>query len=625
VSTKKIKTKVSKRKVSNKSLKNSAASGSAEQCSIDILTPDCLELISCFLDTKSALSLYQTSKSINLKLQGCVHFWKHLCKNENFDEYNALKNKNNDDEAGEEETPRMSWSGEKFHDVQTAEDSTFWHRVFLRGIEMRRNIVNGKFEMWRLFMTDPESLPVKRMSKDTSFRELRSQHRNSPFNDHRRRVRIHRYWNEDYLIAIQHTVNHAFNDIFVWSWNECQNPTFLYSHDLSTTYPTGLFPTSFFLWKRYLVLMPETGYIQDERKLSSMIRVHDLSRNFELIGKYDFPENGLRRHLKITTGNEAAHLHKLGDKAVALCRTPKLNLFVFSLPSCDLVQTVALPENPERPLELDDLDQRFLMKDNTMMFMFHHPDFFNHLFTSMEGGTPLEKKYGRLMIVDFDNFLKTNGEIEMRVDSQFDSNEDYIEKISVISKSKMACVLMSGKIVVRNIMNTGCSSITYMDSLTIPCPEQLQDEFDTEFEELDTDGPNLCTSSSGDLIIVLRHFTKGRKIHCYSSKGDLLYSLEVDDPALQLEKQPGYLSMDLDGNFLCAADQNRIVLWNSRTGAYVNTIVIPQHYNYRDDPEESADKYCWKGHTDFAFTEDGIIIIHSQRNFPIAADVLLFW
>ena len=57
--------------------------------------------------------------------------------------------------------------------------------------------------------------------------------------------------------------------------------------------------------------------------------------------------------------------------------------------------------------------------------------------------------------------------------------------------------------------------------------------------------------------------------------------MEVDDPALQLEKQPGYLSMDLDGNFLCAADQNRIVLWNSRTGDYVNTIVIPQHYNYR--------------------------------------------
>jgi transcriptional/translational regulatory protein YebC/TACO1 len=33
----------------------------------------------------------------------------------------------------------------------------------------------------------------------------------------------------------------------------------------------------------------------------------------------------------------------------------------------------------------------------------------------------------------------------------------------------------------------------------------------------------------------------------------------------------------------------------------------------------------WKGHTDFAFAEDGIIIVHSKRNFPAAADILLFW
>ena len=113
-----------------------------------------------------------------------------------------------------------------------------------------------------------------------------------------------------------------------------------------------------------------------------MIRVHDLSRQFELVGQYDFPEHGLRRYLKISTGNEAAHLHKLGDKAVALCRTPNLLLFVFSLPDCKLLETITLPEDPERPLELDDLDQRFLMKDNTMMFMFHHPEFFNHLMLS---------------------------------------------------------------------------------------------------------------------------------------------------------------------------------------------------------------------------------------------------
>ena len=66
---------------------------------------------------------------------------------------------------------------------------------------MRRNISNGRFELWRLFMTDADSLPVKKMSKSTSHRELRSSHRKSPFNDPSRRVKISRFWNEDYLAS----------------------------------------------------------------------------------------------------------------------------------------------------------------------------------------------------------------------------------------------------------------------------------------------------------------------------------------------------------------------------------------------------------------------------------------
>ncbi len=70
---------------------------------------------------------------------------------------------------------------------------------------MRRNIYLGRYELWRLFLTGNDHLPVKKMSRDTSFRELRSGHRRSPFVSNERRVRIHRYWNEDYLVAIQHS------------------------------------------------------------------------------------------------------------------------------------------------------------------------------------------------------------------------------------------------------------------------------------------------------------------------------------------------------------------------------------------------------------------------------------
>ena len=222
---------------------------------------------------------------------------------------------------------------------------------------------------------------------------------------------------------------------------------------------------------------------------------------------------------------------------------------------------MALPENPKRPLELDILDGMFGMKDNAMMFML--------------SGAHTCYLFSGLLIVDLDNFVKANREIEIKVDDKFDTDEDFIWTISAISKSKLVCLMISGKIVIRNILATSYSTITHVDSLIIPCPEQLM-----EFRDSATDMPFLCTNSIGD-IIILRQFTNGRKIHCYNSKGDLLYRLEVDDPTLKLEKKPNYLFMELDGNFLTVGDQNRIVMWNSRTGKHFNTIVLPEHYNCR--------------------------------------------
>lgn len=591
-----------------------------EESKFPILNSDILEHIASYLDTDSALALYRSSNETMQKLSPCIGFWKSLCKMENFHEYTSLKR---EDADGDE---RLSWSGGKFHDVVIPEQATLWQKIFMKGIQMRRNICTGNYELWRLFMTDKESLPVKKMSKETTCRELRVCHRKSPFNDQKRRVRINRYWNEEFLVAIQHKMDHSFNDIFVWKWKECQNPEFMYSFDLRPLYPTGLFPTAFFLHKNFLVMMPETGYIREEKKLRSMIRVHDLSDNMALVGSYDFPENGYRRHTRISVG-EAPHLHKVGDHAVALCRTPTLMFFIFSLPNCELVHKVPVPHIPERPLELDDLDQRYLMKDNTMMFMFHHPDFFNHLFASEEEDQQqFDQKYGRLLLVDFDKFLKSGEPLDQKLDSKFDSNDDYIEKISVISKTQMACATTSGKVIIRDIISTNKSSASYVERLSIPCPEPMQDECDDETnEENDTDGPNLCTSRLGDIVLIFRHFASGRKIHAYNKEGSILYTINIDAPEFELEKKPGYISIDMDGNFVCAADQNKIILWNSKTGKFINTIHIPDHYNHKEDDHEMQDKFCWKGHTDFAFAEDGVIVIHSQRNFPIAADVLLFW
>jgi len=615
------------------------------QKNLEDVGPDELEVITKYLDTQTCLNLLRTCKEIHIKLDRSPGFWKHLCFNENFHEYTALKNEDEETEGEDTSKTRLSWNLEVFHDVQVDPNAPKWRRVFQRGIGMRRNICQGKFELWRLYLTDADSLPVKKMTKDTSFRELRSYHRRSrKAKDPRRRVRIHRYWNEDFLVAVQYSRHLRFNELYVWKWKECQQPEFMYNFDLYDQYPRGLFPTAFFLWKHYLVLMPDTGYArEDMTPLTSMIRIHDLKDNMKLVGSYDFPEESpLRRYQpqpqsSAMISNETAHLHKLGDKAVGLCRTPKLALFVFKLPDGQLLKQVNLYDHLVSPLETYDLDQRFLMKDNTMIFMFHDPDFFSDLFangTNQQDNddTDRQKRYGKLLYVDFEGIARNangDGKIELKVDEKFDCNDDYIEKISVMSSDRMAVAFSSGKIIIRQVKTTAVASNTCssIDKLIIPCPEDLKEELDADLDEMDTDGPSLCSSRNGEVILVMRHFESGRRIHAYdiSRKGRVLYTINLDESSLNLTKIPGYISIDIDGNFLCAADQDKIVIWNARNGKFIRSIAIPAHYDFREDKNERDDKYCWKGHTDFAFAEDGIIIIHSQRNFPIAADVMLFW
>ena len=175
------------------------------QPDIFMLGSDELERVCYFLDTKSAVNLLLSCKKINEKLSTCTGFWHQLCKNENFHEYSALKledeivntpysittkskkrvtfketdktknylnNKTNNSEVSELQE-RISWSGEKFHDVTFPSDATHWRKIYLRGLQMRRNICNGRFELWRLFLTDEDHLPVKKMTSNTTFRELR--------------------------------------------------------------------------------------------------------------------------------------------------------------------------------------------------------------------------------------------------------------------------------------------------------------------------------------------------------------------------------------------------------------------------------------------------------------------
>jgi len=600
---------------------------------------------------------------------------------------------------------RTSFTGEKLHcvkmpsarnyrnsglpeDLVTA--TTYWRRVYLRGLQMRRNVCQGRFEMWRLFLTGPDHLPVKKMSDQTTFRELRSSHRNSPYNNRNRQVRILRYWTEEYMIVIQYrqnifqhplladrhrgrggAVGDGINDIFVWEWNECQNPEFKYVHSMYEMYPEGLSPMQFFLWKKYLVLMPNAGTGNGGLNghggtdlLRALVRVHDLSDNMALVGRYDLPENSKKRRVchdnnsneESNHSDEASHLHKIGEHAVGLVRVPEFYVFVFSLPDCELIRQIRLsfPSVVERPLETDDLEQRFLARKNVMYFIFNDPNFNMRNPNNDDEDDDNEQQrerpqpiLGRLVMLDFEDFMKagpskaekSKAKILIRLDDRFDDGTDYVEKISLIGSHRMACLLYTGKLVFKDILVTSDVTCTTTKRREIACPGALMTSSadDRWIDQQTSDEPTMVSARDGEQILVLRHFDDGiRRMHAYeTSTGNQIFTIKLDSH-YGLTSKPNYLAIDMDGNFVCAADLDKVVIWNSKTGDYVRTIRIPEHYTAAaragasDDDDNGGDlwsngSYVWRGHTDFAFAEDGLVIVHSQRNFPVAADVLLFW
>lgn len=58
---------------------------------LDDLNPDVLEVIARCLDTSSCLNMLLVNKELWRNLTFAPGFWKHLCHNENFHEYTALK------------------------------------------------------------------------------------------------------------------------------------------------------------------------------------------------------------------------------------------------------------------------------------------------------------------------------------------------------------------------------------------------------------------------------------------------------------------------------------------------------------------------------------------------------
>ena len=43
-----------------------------------------------------------------------------------------------------DDSDRLAWCGERLHQLETADTATNWQKIFQRGVQMRRNMVQGR-------------------------------------------------------------------------------------------------------------------------------------------------------------------------------------------------------------------------------------------------------------------------------------------------------------------------------------------------------------------------------------------------------------------------------------------------------------------------------------------------
>ena len=166
---------------------------------------------------------------------------------------------------------------------------------------MRRNVCQGKFQHWRLFLTEKNYQPVKKMSRNTSHKQLSLNHEKCLATRPARKELFRKNFNfsEEYFVTIETDKSNTqyFNShLYVWKWTELQNPEFLYRQNIDDLNPARFFHTAFFIWKQYLVLMPDA--VTRDSIFTSIIRVYDLNLNTKLVGSYDLPEQRSQRRYR---------------------------------------------------------------------------------------------------------------------------------------------------------------------------------------------------------------------------------------------------------------------------------------------------------------------------------------
>ena len=152
---KKARVAICRRKIIHKPLSTpsigeltSSSAQSLSSTTILSLGVDVILFLSRYLDGTSLINLYRSCHYFYDMLRHSGTFWKFVCQREELANYECLADNQNDSNL--EEMNKLGWAGKPMR-VKVPDDYEHWRKIYLRGLQMRRNIVSSNFEGWRIY------------------------------------------------------------------------------------------------------------------------------------------------------------------------------------------------------------------------------------------------------------------------------------------------------------------------------------------------------------------------------------------------------------------------------------------------------------------------------------------
>ena len=241
------------------------------QLTMMCLPQDVILLVVDLLDLDSSLAFLRSCKWFHSMLLPCDSFWKMLCFKTEFANYSCLE--------GDPHTKQVGWAGTSMHLDWRREDAGLgvWRKTWKRGIKMRKNVVAGNFQGWRLFSNS--ECPVTELSPGLDMNNVKQRLADFPKLSVNDDLKID--WDEKHLVLF-HFFRGEGESCTIRLWDIEDEPRFLYQVDKGIECITDKVSVH----NGHVVMVPSWPL-----EAQAMVMTLDINNKMAETGKYLFSDN----------------------------------------------------------------------------------------------------------------------------------------------------------------------------------------------------------------------------------------------------------------------------------------------------------------------------------------------